>query len=237
MYPSEIEYPVILETSSIMVCKSACKVSAAWTWDSLPSFQDLTAVISNPKDMYAKLGENSNIMPEVEKVLADMQERLSKLQENTDMDSTIQSLKTNIDKLTELFKESREKLQDNNSRFIQGTLMLFRDITKEITQKIQDATSENGKTPREFFTQPQVKSALEMFKDKLEWINQLIEDYMKENKLATESKPRLDAARSKTSNDEARSKTSNTEARSKTSNDEATNKKSWNSRLSFRSKK
>ena len=42
-----------------------------------------------------------------------------------------------------------------------------------------------------FFTQPQVKSALNMFGDQLDWINKMLEDYMKENKVATESKAPL----------------------------------------------
>ena len=42
-----------------------------------------------------------------------------------------------------------------------------------------------------FFTQPQVKSALKMFGDQLDWINKMLEDYMKENKVATESKAPL----------------------------------------------
>ena len=37
-------------------------------------------MFQNVADLYAKLGENSNIMPEVERVLADMQERLVMLQ-------------------------------------------------------------------------------------------------------------------------------------------------------------
>ena len=41
---------------------------------------DQVCVFENNLDMYAKLGDNSAIMPEVERVLADMQERLTKLQ-------------------------------------------------------------------------------------------------------------------------------------------------------------
>ena len=68
------------------------------------------------------------------------------------------------------------------------------------------------------FTQPQVKSALKMFEDQLDWINKLLEDYMKDNKVATESKTRLAGSKSKAPIDEANKK------------------KSWNSRLSFKSK-
>ena len=69
------------------------------------------------------------------------------------------------------------------------------------------------------FTQPQVKSALKMFVDQLDWINKLIGDYMKENKVATESRSSIGGTKSKATNDEANKK------------------KSWNSRLSFKSKK
>merc|ERR1739838_168902 len=110
-------------------------------------------------------------------------------QTNADMDSTLEAMKMNVDKLLELFKDASEKMKDNNNRLIQGTLMVFCDITRELSQKIKDATEMgNGKSPREFFTQPQVKSALKLFSDQLDWINKLLEDYMKENKVATESK-------------------------------------------------
>ena len=55
-----------------------------------------------------------------------------------------------------------------------------------------------------------------MFEEQLDWINKLLEDYMKDNKVATESKTRLAGSKSKA--------------------DEANKKKSWNSRLSFKSK-
>eukprot|EP00092_Neocalanus_flemingeri_P082643 GFUD01103557.1.p1 GENE.GFUD01103557.1~~GFUD01103557.1.p1 ORF type:complete len:193 (-),score=56.11 GFUD01103557.1:97-675(-) len=190
---------------------SASKVSTAWSWDSLPSFQDLSAAINSPTDMYAKFGESLNIMPEVERVLTDMQNRLTKLQVSADMDSTLQSMKTNIDKLLELLKDASENIKDNNNRLVQATLIIFRDVTKELSQKVKDATSgtHKGKSPREFFTQPQVKSALIMFADQLDWMVKLMEDNMKEKKVSTKSKAPID---------------------------EATKKKSWNSRLSFKSK-
>ena len=167
---------------------STSKVSAAWSWDSLPTFQDLSEAMSNPKgisspwwvldqvyvfennlDMYAKLGDNSAIMPEVERVLADMQERLTKLQvslkwkwiwwicnfylicqTNADMDSTLESMKINVDKLLELFKDASEKMKDNNNRLIQGTLVVFCDITRELSKKMKDASEMgNGKSQRE----------------------------------------------------------------------------------------
>ena len=63
------------------------KVTSSWSWDSLPSFQDFTAAISNPKGKMRQLNEFNCVtkdiyldMPEVEKVFADMQERLTKLQ-------------------------------------------------------------------------------------------------------------------------------------------------------------
>eukprot|EP00092_Neocalanus_flemingeri_P001795 GFUD01001913.1.p1 GENE.GFUD01001913.1~~GFUD01001913.1.p1 ORF type:complete len:228 (-),score=60.01 GFUD01001913.1:97-780(-) len=174
----------LLSSIHTQITMSASKVLSAWTssWDSLPSFQDLSAAIGNPKDMYAKFGENSNIMPEMERVLADMQERLTKLQESAGMDSTLQSMKTNVDQLLELFRDASGKLQDSNNKLIQSTLVVFCDITKELSQKIKEATSEmeNSKSPREFFTQPQVKAALQMFGDQLDWINQLLEAYMKD---------------------------------------------------------
>merc|ERR1712106_328870 len=194
-----------------LITMSASKVSAAWSWDSLPTFQDLSEAISNPKGMYAKLGDNSSIMPEVERVLADMQERLTKLQANADMDSTLEAMKINVDKLLELFKDASEKMKDNNNRLIQGTLMVFCDITRELSQKIKDATEMgNGKSPREFFTQPQVKSALKMFGDQLDWINKMLEDYMKENKVATESKAPLAGKVPKSSLADANKKKSRT---------------------------
>ena len=118
-----------------------------------------------------------------------------------------------MDKLSDLVKETSEKMKDNNNKYgvitfflffknlyfrlIQGTFILLCDITKELNKKIQDATSENV-----FFAQPKVKSALEMLKVQLEWINNLIEDYMKNNKLVTESKASIDVAGYKTPNDE-----------------------------------
>ena len=41
---------------------------------------------------------------------------------------------------------------------------------------------------------PQVKSALKLFSDQLDWINKLLEDYMKDNKVATESKASIQEA-------------------------------------------
>ena len=66
------------------------------------------------------------------------------------MDSTLEAMKINVDKLLELFKDASEKMKDNNNRLIQGTLMVFCDITRELSQKIKDATEMgNGKSPRE----------------------------------------------------------------------------------------
>ena len=62
------------------------------------------------------------------------------------------------------------------------------------------------------FTQPQVKSALKMFGDQLDWMNNLLEDYMKDSKLA----PAINGSDSRTVTDK---------------------KKSTSSRLSFKSKK
>eukprot|EP00092_Neocalanus_flemingeri_P033042 GFUD01035936.1.p1 GENE.GFUD01035936.1~~GFUD01035936.1.p1 ORF type:complete len:211 (+),score=67.28 GFUD01035936.1:49-681(+) len=199
----------LLSSIHTQITMSASKVSAVWSWDSLPSFQDLSQAINNPKDMYAKLGENLS-MPEMEKVLTDMQGRLAKLQAGADMDSTLQAMKINVDKLLDLFKEASEKINNNNNRLIQGTLTVFCDVTKELSQKIKEATEPGkGKTPREFFSQPQVKSSLKMFSDQLDWIIKLMEDYMKDNKVSTKSKAPIE---------------------------EANTKKSWNSKLSFRSK-
>merc|ERR1711892_373780 len=114
------------------------KVSSSWSWESLPSFQDFTAAISNPKDM-----------PELDKVFSDMRERLAQLQVPGDMDSTMALMKTNMDKLLELFKEATEKMKDSNNKLIQVTLTMFCDITKELSQKIKDASKES-------FTQPQM---------------------------------------------------------------------------------
>ena len=67
--------------------KMSSKVSSSWSWDSLPSFQDFTAAISNPKGKMRQINKFKCVtndiyldMPEVEKVFADMQERLTKLQ-------------------------------------------------------------------------------------------------------------------------------------------------------------
>ena len=49
------------------------------------------------------------------------------------------------------------------------------------------------------FTQPQVKSALKMFGDQLEWINNLLENYMKDNKMGTDFKAPIDEANKKKS--------------------------------------
>ena len=49
------------------------------------------------------------------------------------------------------------------------------------------------------FTQPQVKSALKMFGDQLEWINNLLENYMKDNKMGTDFKAPIDEGNKKKS--------------------------------------
>jgi hypothetical protein len=72
---------------------------------------------------------------------------------------------------------------------------MFCAITKELSQNIKDVTTENDelKSPRtkpysllslifRIFTQPQIKSALETFGDQLDWIKNLLDDYMKDNK-------------------------------------------------------
>ena len=71
-------------------------------------------------------------------------------QANADMGSALESMKNNMDKLLEPLKDATEKMKDNNNRLIQGTLMVFCDITRELSQKIKDATEMgNGKSPRE----------------------------------------------------------------------------------------
>merc|ERR1711970_573288 len=80
----------------------------------------------------------------------------------------------NMDKLLELFKVTSDRIKESNNKLMQVTLSMFCDITKELSQKIKEASKEN-------FTQPQIKSALKMFSDNLDWINKLLEDFMKEN--------------------------------------------------------
>ena len=63
------------------------------------------------------------------------------------------------------------------------------------------------------FTQPQIKSALKMFSDQIDWINKLLEDFMKDSKAA----PATNGYFSKAADDKKKS--------------------SMTSRLSFKSKK
>merc|ERR1712243_435014 len=124
---------------------------------------ELSAAIRNPKEM-----------PELEKAFLDMKDRLSNMQVPADMDATVAMMKTNMDKLLDLFKDASERIKESNNKLLQVTLSMFCDITKELSQKIKEASKEN-------FTQPQIKSALKMFSDNLDWINTLLEDFMKEN--------------------------------------------------------
>ena len=61
------------------------------------------------------------------------------------------------------------------------------------------------------FTQPQVKSALKMFGDQLDWINNLLEDYMKDNKMA----PAINGSDSRAVDDKKKSKSSRLSFKSK----------------------
>merc|ERR1712215_665496 len=144
---------------------SSTKAATAWTWDSLPSFQDISTALTSQKEMYAKLVENSDMFKEVEKALKDLQSRVAKLQLNAEMDTTVQSIKANVDKLMDLLKTAMEKRK--------------------------------GKSAREIFAQPQVKSALTMFGDRLDWINKLLDDYLKENKVATKPRATIDEGNKK----------------------------------------
>merc|ERR1712181_32779 len=111
--------------------------------------------------------------------------------------------------------DASEKMKESNNKLIQVTLTMFCDITKELSQKIKEATTENGKSPREIFTQPQIKSALKMFGDQLDWINNLLEDYMKDMK-DNKMPPAISGAKSSVVDEK---------------------KKTMSSRLSFKSKK
>merc|ERR1712013_176629 len=167
--------PHNLHISTIM----SSKVSPAWTWESLPSFQELSAAIRNPKDM-----------PELEKAFLDMKDRLTKMQVPADMDATVAVMKDNMDKLLELLNVACDRIKESNNKLMQVTLSMFGDITKELSQKIKEASKEN-------FTQPQIKSALKMFSDNLDWINNLLEDFMKENLAVNGTAPASDKMKPK----------------------------------------
>ena len=61
-----------------------------------------------------------------------------------------------------------------------------------------------------------MKSALKMFSDQLDWINKLLEDFMKDNKLSVADSKAMNGSASRAADDK---------------------KKSMTSRLSFKSKK
>eukprot|EP00091_Calanus_sinicus_P017254 TRINITY_DN37208_c0_g1_i1.p1 TRINITY_DN37208_c0_g1~~TRINITY_DN37208_c0_g1_i1.p1 ORF type:complete len:119 (+),score=49.54 TRINITY_DN37208_c0_g1_i1:53-358(+) len=90
-----------IKTGTNLSMSSKVSSSSSWSWDSLPSFQTLTAAISNPRGM-----------SEVEKVFADMQERLTKLQVSADLDSTLVLMKTNMEKLLELFRDASDTMKE-----------------------------------------------------------------------------------------------------------------------------
>merc|ERR1712215_66303 len=119
---------------------SSTKAATAWTWDSLPSFQDISTAITSQKELYAKLGENSDMFKEVEKALKDLQSRVAKLQLTAEMDTNMQSIKANVDKLMELLKTATEKMKENNNWLVQSILLMFYDLTKDLSQKIKEAT-------------------------------------------------------------------------------------------------
>merc|ERR1719483_2005142 len=126
-------------------------------------------------------------------------------------------MKTNMDKLLELLKETTENLKESNNKFIQVTLTMFCDITRELSQKIKEATSETqkSKTPREIFTQPQVKSALKMFIDQLDWINKQLENFMEDNKLSVADSKAMNGSTSRAVDDKKQSLTSKLSFKSK----------------------
>merc|ERR1719500_930520 len=94
-------------------------------------------------------------------------------------------MRTNMDKLLKMFKDSNEKMIENNNRLIHVILTTFCGIAKELSQKIKEATSDkkSSKKPREIFTQPQVKSALKLLSEQLDLVTSLLEDFMAEQNI------------------------------------------------------
>eukprot|EP00092_Neocalanus_flemingeri_P054707 GFUD01064466.1.p1 GENE.GFUD01064466.1~~GFUD01064466.1.p1 ORF type:complete len:142 (+),score=37.34 GFUD01064466.1:26-451(+) len=108
------------------------------------------------------------------------------------MDMSRESFKENVDQLQSRVRETMEMILGlaTENRFVQTSLMMSFEITRELSQKINqlmlDADIE--KDDQVLLKNPQVLSALKVFGEQLDWINNSVEAYLKDSTVAGDVK-------------------------------------------------